>query len=697
MASYSYADLEKDEIRLIRLLPGNFNDNICFVIEHAPLVPKKPQSRSQSQAHSKLELGEPLPDGWKVFMNPEGRYFFWSGVGSIEEGQESQQIEYEALSYVWGLPDDLACVSIYRHDAGSSATPDEYPPVAMKVRRNLVNALRHLRFVDRPRSLWVDAVCIDQNNIPERNQQVPRMGMIYRQASRVIAWLGMKTPDSSQALAALKYLASLVEMSDDKWIFRSTTNDLVDWRPWLDRLPFDDEIWAKLDAIFSRPYFERLWTVQEVRLASPHSFIQCGDDTITLSEFQRATLALFNAKHIPPSLRPLIYQGYFLAGSYATLVQLLGVSRIRHCSDIRDKIYGLLSIAPPQLSARIKPDYTLPPEEVCKDFCLSHIDLTKRLDILTFCESDDFGKRDAHLPSWVLNLSVQSSSVFGFNDMQAASTSRSEHSYLQPDQLSVTGVLHSRVVATSGPIPTDMVQAVELLSKNRPHGLPNGTYSNGENLLDAWIGFLTLGCLGDKYPESTHYPFLQDFKKSWVDVDEGRTLVETCIALPRVLESMYGAALIELDNGYLGLGPSAARPGDCAVVLLGCPAPMILRSQTNEKFIIVGKSHIHGLTNGEALVGKLSRPWIVQSYRAGYHYVFKYYNNDTSTLTDEDPRLPPLNEDWRKIHRERTLDDPLHIAYFKHIPTGHIINSDPRLLPDALRSRGIQLQTFELV
>ncbi len=59
-----------------------------------------------------------MPDGWKVFMNPEGTYFLWSGVGynikykhpipdvdatlydTSIEGQESQQIEYEALSYV---------------------------------------------------------------------------------------------------------------------------------------------------------------------------------------------------------------------------------------------------------------------------------------------------------------------------------------------------------------------------------------------------------------------------------------------------------------------------------------------------------------------------------------------------------------------------------------------------------------------
>jgi hypothetical protein len=77
-------------------------------------------------------------------------------------------------------------------------------------------------------------------------------------------------------------------------------------------------------------------------------------------------------------------------------------------------------------------------------------------------------------------------------------------------------------------------------------------------------------------------------------------------------------------------------------------------------------------------------------------FFFKYYNRDTECLTSEDPRLPPLDESWKKLRRQRNPDDPLHVTYFEHIPTGRIINSDPRLLPNVLRSRGINLETFAL-
>jgi hypothetical protein len=101
--------------------------------------------------------------------------------------------------------------------------------------------------------------------------------------------------------------------------------------------------------------------------------------------------------------------------------------------------------------------------------------------------------------------------------------------------------------------------------------------------------------------------------------------------------------------------------------------------------------------DGEALLGDLPRSWTVQDHHDDGVLVSKYYNRDTECLTSEDPRLPHLDESWRKVRRQRTPDDPYHVAYFEHIPNGRIINSDPRLLPDALRSRGVNLETFTLI
>ncbi|KAH8637734.1 hypothetical protein IG631_05504 [Alternaria alternata] len=263
----------------------------------------------------------------------------------------------------------------------------------MKVRRNLADALRNLRLVGEHRVLWVDAICINQHNMVERSREVTRMGMIYRQAGRVIAWLGMSTPDSSQALAALSRLAILVEISDDGWIFCSANNKST-WRPLVDKPPLDDETCDKLVALFSRPYFYRLWIVQELRLASQHSLIQCGGDTLTLPELRRAVEALSGAENVSVLLSKRMYWVGSLTRSHTTLIGLLHQGHVRQCFDMRDKIYSLLSLAPPQLAARIRPDYTISYQDVYKGFCLSYMHVTARLDLLPLCgtqKSDETG------------------------------------------------------------------------------------------------------------------------------------------------------------------------------------------------------------------------------------------------------------------------------------------------------------------
>jgi Heterokaryon incompatibility protein (HET) len=90
--------------------------------------------------------------------------------------------DYEALSYVWGDP-------LIRENI-------ELDGVEFQVTTNLHAALRHLRWVTRPRLLWIDAVCINQTNPAERSKQVSLMTEIYKHAKQVIIWLGESSHDS---------------------------------------------------------------------------------------------------------------------------------------------------------------------------------------------------------------------------------------------------------------------------------------------------------------------------------------------------------------------------------------------------------------------------------------------------------------------------------------------------------------------
>lgn len=100
---------------------------------------------------------------------------------------------YEALSYAWGSPEakeEIICGNrtIY-------------------VTENCAHALRRLRRRHVPRTLWIDSICIDQKSPRERNHQVGMMGDVYRNATRVIVWLGSGSELTDKAF---EYLSSVV-------------------------------------------------------------------------------------------------------------------------------------------------------------------------------------------------------------------------------------------------------------------------------------------------------------------------------------------------------------------------------------------------------------------------------------------------------------------------------------------------------
>jgi hypothetical protein len=76
------------------------------------------------------------------------------------------------------------------------------------VRENLWLALYHLRLNDTSRVLWIDALCIDQSDIRERNHQVAQMDKVFKHAKRVLVWLG---PDTARDRKALE----LIRLSND--------------------------------------------------------------------------------------------------------------------------------------------------------------------------------------------------------------------------------------------------------------------------------------------------------------------------------------------------------------------------------------------------------------------------------------------------------------------------------------------------
>jgi hypothetical protein len=133
--------------------------------------------------------------------------------------------------------------------------------------------MRALRYPRKKRYLWVDALCIDQRNILERNYQVLLMSKIYESTEQVCVWLGEKSADSS---LAIEFASRVVELEH--------TDSLVED-------PTTTQKWAALSAMMRRQWFSRQWIIQELALARS-AVIYCGTDQLDWSTFAFA-VALF--------------------------------------------------------------------------------------------------------------------------------------------------------------------------------------------------------------------------------------------------------------------------------------------------------------------------------------------------------------------------------------------------------------------
>lgn len=291
---------------------------------------------------------------------------------------------YEALSYVWGDA-DLTSPIICNDDERQITT-------------NLAAALRHLRDLDGPRTIWVDALCIDQENPNERSQQVRMMGDIYSRADRVLIWLGPEGPETGPALQALQYLGDYfygqydryLSFSDDPssmGLLRVSTRDSAPDNPL-------DVDWQSLAKFLARPWFERLWVVQEAAKAKTAILI-CGYHAFkwesfcdVLRDINRYSLdAYFLPEEGRQPLQNVITVGRVREDQTReqrslTLYQLYTRACGFRCTDPRDRVFALLGLASDVKPEdwELNPDYTIGVEEVYKRCAIWNILRRKSLE-----------------------------------------------------------------------------------------------------------------------------------------------------------------------------------------------------------------------------------------------------------------------------------------------------------------------------
>ncbi|KAK3338111.1 heterokaryon incompatibility protein-domain-containing protein [Neurospora tetraspora] len=247
---------------------------------------------------------------------------------------------YEALSYVWGSEDKPCSISINGCD--------------LAVGGNLYAALLHLRDHSIQRTIWIDAICINQGDNEEKGHQVQSMAEIYAKASRVIVWLGKEAAGSDQALEEIRIAA---ELSTRQLVTELSTRQLVTD---LSTRPLDNK--AGILTLLERPWFQRIWVLQEVA-AARHILIKCGSAEVDGSAFCLGLDALNLSSELRADLRARILSvTYLIRGAifrpkYATsqsdnfslnirpLGELIEMYHTREATDPRDKVYALLGMS----------------------------------------------------------------------------------------------------------------------------------------------------------------------------------------------------------------------------------------------------------------------------------------------------------------------------------------------------------------
>lgn len=396
------------------------------------------------------------------------------------------------------------------------------------------------------------------------------------------------------------------------------------------------------------------------------------------------------------------------------------------CSDQHDKIYGILSLAPPQLLRHIEPDYRKSVGMVYRDIFVALVKQTQRFEILTYSIEEAQRRRD--MPSWSPDwsyfprFSLGHCIVYDMAPVTGGYTRvEADFSRVSEGILEVSGILSGTVHHINGPPPQDKAEALAAIRQWAPNA---AKYPTGDDAEDAYAWTLVQGRVNERYayfPVSPGYVIsLQEQKEAiYREVRDEERLSDDGERLQEVLYKIHDRAFFTTDDGHFGLAPAATQQGtylsirtntetsltnhtgDHVVTILGCDELIVLRPLPSNFYQVIGPCYLHGFWDGESLLGRMPAPWSLKFVkdRSGID-VPRFANAETGELTHKDPRLAslPLPEGWEQLaDAERTMNDPFTVQFWRNEKSDEKMNSDPRMTEEKLRERGIKIERFSLV
>jgi hypothetical protein len=303
---------------------------------------------------------------------------------------------YVALSYAWN--ETTLVVEVHVPEKTSIHLDGQ----TFQVGHHLAAALDYFcKHLPPGAWLWIDAICINQNDVDERDDQFMHMRSIYSKAESVVVWLGRGSHNSTQAVELIETVAAY--------------DDSVHATDWIMNSLKDQEqrhAWLAIHHLFERSWWTRVWIRQEAALAQSVEVV-VGNQKLSWDSLEKFIVDLSAIFHI---FGPrFLYQRYIDHKALNALMTLQGLRNARlrgetaayglvpnliitlhsKCSDERDRIYGIVGLSSDVAIA--KADYRLSSRDIFIDLTRSYIQASGQLDIMLI----DTQSRDSmNLPTW---------------------------------------------------------------------------------------------------------------------------------------------------------------------------------------------------------------------------------------------------------------------------------------------------------
>jgi hypothetical protein len=506
--------------------------------------------------------------------------------------------EYTAVSYTWDDPTPVKWINF----AGNRRLP---------VSRTLSDLFDTLRLRGRTFTLWIDSLCINQVDLDEKASQVKNMGKVYSAATQVMLWLGAATP---QSRAAFRYIASRQRLDwPDDWEREKNYKGLGD-----------------VLLLLARPWFHRVWVVQEVTL-NDNVQVVCGQDAVKFAALENCVLAIWKyyeginrfdeedreLRGLWSITRMLYIRREFRDAGFVQYERLLEAAFHLQATQKQDMVFAFRGIADRDRPVP-DPDYTTPVERIYKETAAALLCNSDTLDLLALCGIAR--GRGADLPTWAPDLRY-----FSFSEPLVACSragwdtggmlgvrprlESDDQLRLEVREVDTVAVVCPVFSSQSVDMQKEAMNALIALKSRLPEDVADEMW---KKMLSS---SLTLGLdLEDMPIEPEHHRHFLEWA-TWLESassEDGLSDISSNPFQRALAAQVDGWRAFMTTNGLLGIGPDCTRAGDIVTSVPGSRLTLLVRrneissnsdcdTADDKQRVLVSWCFTHGIMFGEQL------------------------------------------------------------------------------------------------